>query len=64
MEAIQKLKEEEGTYGHLRWAQVLKQQCHNSAIDIILHDSYIIAQRLLKSPLALINQYVFKEEEK
>ncbi len=64
MEAIQKLKEEDGTYGHLRWAQIIKQQCHNAAIDIIAHDPYVIAQRLLKSPLALVNQYVFQEQDK
>ena len=64
MEAIQKLKDEEGVYNHLRWAQVITQQCHNSAIDIVSHDSYIIAQRLLNSPLGLLNQYVFQEDEK
>jgi hypothetical protein len=64
MEAIQKLKEEEGTYAHLRWAQVILQQCHNAAIDIRAHESYAVAQRLLNSPLSLLNQYVFQENER
>jgi hypothetical protein len=64
MEAIQKLKDEEGTYAHLRWAQVILQQCHNAAIDIRIHESYAVAQRLLNSPLSLLNQYVFQENER
>lgn len=63
MEAVQKLKEEGGTYEHRRWAKVIAQQCHNAAIDLVAHDPYIIAQRLLSSPLALLNQYAFKEVE-
>jgi hypothetical protein len=63
MEAIQKLKDEEGTYSHLRWAKVITQQCHNAAINIASNESYIITQQLLNSPLALLNQYVFQEGE-
>jgi hypothetical protein len=63
MEAIQKLKDEESTYSHLRWAKVITQQCHNAAINIVSNDSYIITQQLLNSPLALLNQYVFQEGE-
>jgi hypothetical protein len=62
MEAIQKLKEED-TFDERRWAQVLRQQCHNAAIDIEAHDAYLIAQRLLKTPLELANRYVFREDE-
>jgi hypothetical protein len=64
MEAVQKLKEDDGTYDDLRWAQVIRQQCHNAAIDIAVHDAYVIAQRLLKSPLGLANRYAFQEDEK
>jgi hypothetical protein len=64
MEAIQKLKDDESTYINWRWAQVITQQCHNAAIDLASHDSYQITQRLLNSPLALLNQYVFSEDEK
>jgi hypothetical protein len=62
MEAIQKLRDEEATYSHLRWAQIIKQQCHNAAIDILAHDAHLIAQRLLKSPLELLNRYAFQED--
>lgn len=64
MEAIQKLKDSEGSYAHLRWAEVIKQQCHNAAISLKSHDSYLIAQRLLKTPFSLVNQYVFREGQK
>jgi hypothetical protein len=63
MEAVQKLKEED-TFDERRWAQVLRQQCHNAAIDIEAHDAYLIAQRLLKTPLELANRYVFREDER
>jgi hypothetical protein len=42
----------------------LRQQCHNAAIDIEAHDAYLIAQRLLKTPLELANRYVFREDER
>jgi len=64
MEAVQKLKDDSGTYEHLRWAQVITQQCHNAALDLASHDAHIIAQRLLKSPLELLNRYAFREEDK
>jgi hypothetical protein len=64
MQAIQKLKEDDDTYGEWRWAQVIKQQCHNAAIDFTTHDSYSIAQRLLRTPLGLLNRYAFQEDEK
>jgi hypothetical protein len=62
MEAVQRLKDEEQTYADRRWAQIVLQQCHNAALNISAHDSSMIAQRLLKTPLALLNEYLFKEE--
>jgi hypothetical protein len=64
VEAIHKLREDEDSYSHLRWAKILIQQCHNAAIDINTHDACEITQRLLRSPLALLKQYVFVEDEK
>ena len=63
MQAVQKLKDDVGTYRDLRWAQILSQQCHNAAIDLKTNDAYIIAQRLLRTPLRLANEYVFKEDQ-
>jgi hypothetical protein len=64
MEAVQKLKDDHEIYSHWRWAQIVTQQCHNAAIDLTSHDSYVIAQLLLKAPLALLNQYAFQESER
>ena len=65
IEAVQRLKDDKNdSFGHLRWAQVIKQQCHNEAISVESHDAYLIAQRLLKTPLQLVNQYVFGEDGK
>lgn len=63
-EALQKIKDPDQDYDHLRWAQVIRQQCHNMGINLQAHDSYVIAQRLLKNPLQLIDKYVFQEEVK
>jgi hypothetical protein len=64
MEAIQKLKEDSGLAEERRWARVIQQQCHNAALDYVKHESYIVAQQLLRLPLNLLNQYAFAEDEK
>jgi hypothetical protein len=64
VEAIHKLREEEDDYGHLRWATIVAQQCHNAGIDLQSHEPCEIAQRLLKSPLLHLKQYVFVEDQK
>jgi hypothetical protein len=64
MEAVQKLRNEGEEYGHLRWAKVLSMQAHNAGIDIRSHDSYVVAQRLLRIPLTLLEKYVFKRDDK
>jgi hypothetical protein len=64
IEAIQKLKEEPNLAEERRWARVIQQQCHNAALDLVKHESYIIAQQLLRLPLNLLNQYVFGEDDK
>ncbi len=64
VEAIHKLREDEVSYEDRRWAKVLTQQCHNAGIDLKTHEACEIAQRLLKSPLALLKEFVFGEDEK
>jgi hypothetical protein len=49
-------------YDDMRWASVIRQQCHNKAIDLDGGDSYLIAQALLANPLGLMEQ-VFKGDE-
>lgn len=43
-----------------RWAKVIAQKCHNENLMIEDHDEYLIAERLMKSPFQLVDEYVFK----
>jgi hypothetical protein len=60
-EATNQLKQS-SDYDDLRWASVIRQQCHNRGIDLAGGDSYLIAQALLANPLGLLEQ-VFREEQ-
>jgi hypothetical protein len=64
IEAIQRLKENPDLAEEHRWARVIKQQCHNAALDLDKHESYLVAQQLLRLPLNLLNQYAFAEDDK
>ena len=48
-------------YDGYRWANVFRQQCHNRNIKIVSGEEYRVAQTLLKSPLGMLNSYVFEE---
>lgn len=60
-EATNQLKQG-SDYDDLRWASVIRQQCHNKGIDLDGSDSYQIAQTLLANPLGLLEQ-VFREQQ-
>lgn len=45
-----------------RWAKVLRAQAQIAEIDLVSEDEYVVAQRLLRLPLGLLNSYVFPEE--
>jgi|ETNmetMinimDraft_33_1059910.scaffolds.fasta_scaffold06420_3 hypothetical protein len=62
-EAVNQLKQG-SDYDDLRWASVIRQQCHNKGIDLdgSDSDSYQIAQTLLANPLGLLEE-VFREEQ-
>lgn len=60
--AIQVLKEGE-TEGDLRWVRVFERQIHNCGLAIASDDAYVIAQRLMKAPLNLLNTYFFTRVE-
>jgi hypothetical protein len=62
MEAISKLKETK-EFDELRWARVIRQQCHNLSINLDSHDSYAVTQRLMKNPLGLLDVYLFRSDE-
>jgi len=48
-------------YETLRWAQIIREQCHNHGLVIDAHPEYHIAETLLKLPLSLLDTYVFQE---
>jgi len=59
-EAVNQLKQP-SDYDGLRWASVIRQQCHNKGINLEGSDSYQTTQTLLANPMGLMEQ-VFKEE--
>lgn len=63
MHALQRLKEGKDAYEGKRWAEVIKGQLHNNGWDLDAHDPYVLAQRLMKYPLAMLDTYVFKERD-
>ena len=62
MQAIQYLKEGDD-YNDLKWAHVIRKQIHNNSMSIETDPAYMIAQRLMKMPLSLLESYVFKEPD-
>jgi hypothetical protein len=46
-------------YDDYRWAHVVRQQCHNLGIDMDAAEEYLIAERLMKFPVGLLEAYVF-----
>lgn len=53
------LKNDDGEALESRWGKVILQRCYNEGIDIKVHDEYLVAQRLMKSPFKLLEAYVF-----
>ena len=56
--AIQRMKEGDD-YGETKWARVIQRQLHNQHLDLSVLDAYILAQKLMKHPLGVLNTYVF-----
>jgi hypothetical protein len=61
--ALQTLKECQDAYENQRWAQVILMKLHNFGWDLKEHEAYILAQRLMKHPLALLDTYVLKGKD-
>jgi hypothetical protein len=59
---IQRLKDG-NEFHELKWARIIEQQIHNNNIDIDTTDAYIVAQKLMKHPLTILNTYVFSRGE-
>jgi hypothetical protein len=60
--AIQQLKDD-NDYADLKWARVMTRQLHNQNIDLAKTDAYLIAQKLMKHPLSVLNTYIFTKAE-
>jgi hypothetical protein len=60
--AIQRLKEFGDEYEEKRWSRVFYRQIHNNGFDLN-GDAYILAQKLMKYPLKVLNAYVLKGAE-
>lgn len=63
VQALQRLKDGGEDYELNRWAQIIKRQLHNAGWDLSTTEPYILAQRLMKQPLKLLETYVFGEAE-
>lgn len=59
MQCVRYLKDSD--YENQRWVQIFRQQCHNHNLSLENHAEYMIAETLLKYPLALLDTYVFQE---
>jgi len=60
--AIQRLKEFGSDYEEKKWSRVFYRQIHNNGLDLDT-DAYILAQKLMKYPLKVLNSYVLKGAE-
>lgn len=60
--AIQQLKDG-NDYADLKWASVMTRQLHNQNVDLLKTDAYLIAQKLMKHPLSVLNTYIFSKAE-
>jgi hypothetical protein len=61
--AIQRLKEFGSDYEEKKWGRVFFRQIHNNGLDLANTDAYILAQKLMKYPLKVLNAYVLKGAE-
>ncbi len=61
MQSIEKIREGDGVYDDYKWATIIKQSAHNNSIDIMSHDSYYVAEKLMQHPLSMLDAYVFKK---
>lgn len=61
--AIQRLKEHGSDYEDKKWGRVFYRQIHNNGLDLVSTDAYILAQKLMKYPLKVLNAYVLKGAE-
>jgi hypothetical protein len=64
VQAIQKLKDNAEDYKDKKWAKVILMQAHNKGYDLENQDAYLTGQELMMYPLSILNEYIFKGQEK
>jgi hypothetical protein len=57
---LQRLSAGDGAYEGKRWATIVNRKIHNEGWDLKSTDPYIMAQRLMKYPLEMLDSKVFK----
>lgn len=64
VQSLQRLKDSGGDFENKKWAEVIRRQVHNFGWDLNVTEPYILAQRLMKYPLALFGTYVFNGSDR
>lgn len=62
-QALQELKSSKGAYQDKRWAAVMEQKLHHAHCSLDQHEPYVLAQRLMKHPLQVLENYVLKGKD-
>ena len=60
MQAVQKIQFDSAAYDGKKWFEVIQKQAINKGCDLENKEAYEIAEHLLKYPLNLLEQYIFK----
>lgn len=63
IQALHRLKESAGDYEEKRWAKIIKMQLHNAGWALENHEPYVLAQRLMKYPMVILDTYVLKGKD-
>lgn len=63
IQALQRLKESASDYDEKRWAKVIKMQLHNAGWALENHEPYVLAQRLMKHPMVMLETYILKGKD-
>jgi hypothetical protein len=62
-QALQQLKTNKEDYEDKRWAAVMEQKLHHEKCSLDQHEAYVLAQRLMKQPLQVLENYVLKGKD-
>ena len=61
VQCLAHLKHQRLEYEGRRWAEIIIQKCSDLGLSIENHDEVIVAQKLMKHPIALLDAYYFGE---